>query len=194
MFVWLVAVAFHRTFNPAPKHWSTKHLPHAFPARKSYLAQLYMYFIRVSVSQLLNLIMEAVSIVALIGSDLAVATKTLKALNDLSQKNTNIKQSTQLLISKLSTIRVALSQLQALLQSDRAERFITPQLQSDLSSAMYPCTVVMGAIHQHVCQIQEGRLKGRIRYFWDEKAIREHSVHLDSQISALNLRLQVIQL
>ncbi|KAF2795033.1 hypothetical protein K505DRAFT_416711 [Melanomma pulvis-pyrius CBS 109.77] len=138
--------------------------------------------------------MEAVSIIALVGSGLAVATKTLKALNDLSQKNTNVEQSTQLLISKLSTVRAALSQLQALLQSDRAERFITPQLQSDLSSAMYPCTVVMGAIHQHVRQIQEGWLKGRIRYLWDEKTISEHSVHLDSQISALNLLLQVIQL
>lgn len=138
--------------------------------------------------------MDPATVISLVGSGLAVAGKTLKNLHELSDKFKNAEQSVQVLIAKLSTLGAALTQLQILLLSENTSRFTTPQLQSDLVSAMRPCTVVMNAIDRHVCQMKTGWLKGRLRYLWDEEIIKEHGTHLDSQISALNLLLQVIQL
>lgn len=138
--------------------------------------------------------MDPASALALVTSSLAVATKTLKNVKVLSGRYQNVEQSVQMLVAKLSTVRAALAQLQVLLQSERTHQMTTPQLQWALVLAMGPCTLVMNFIDHHVCQVRAGWLQGRLRYLWEEDTIKEHSLHLDGQISALNLLLQAVQL
>ena len=114
---------------------------------------------------------------SLIVGALAVVAKSVTGLKELSEKYKLGEQSIELLISKLSTVRAALA-----------------QLHSALESAIRPIHAILSVIDQHISQIQAGWINGRLRYVWDEDVIKEHSNHLDSQISALNLLLQVIQL
>lgn len=138
--------------------------------------------------------MDPASVLALVASGLTVTTKTLKNLNEVAHHWKGTEQSVQLLAAKLSTVRAALSQLQMLFDTQQGIDRLTPQLETDLTSAMLPCTIIINAIDRQVCQLRAGWLKGRLRYLFDEGLIKEHSVHLDSQITALNLLLQVIQM
>jgi len=131
---------------------------------------------------------------SLIVGALAVVAKSVTGLKELSEKYKLGEQSIELLISKLSTVRAALAQLQLFLEPRGNHRLITPQLHSALESAIRPIHAILSVIDQHISQIQAGWINRRLRYVWDEDVIKEHSNHLDSQISALNLLLQVIQL
>ncbi|KAF2105881.1 hypothetical protein BDV96DRAFT_355255 [Lophiotrema nucula] len=137
--------------------------------------------------------MDGVSTAALIGSALAAATKSVKTLKELSEKYKNANQSIQLLIARLSTLRAALAQLHAFFASEGAARVGTLQLQSDIEAAIRPCNAIIVVLGNSIEQAQSGWLSGRLRYLWDESAIKEHSIHLDSQVAALNLLLQVVQ-
>ncbi|KAE9373187.1 hypothetical protein N431DRAFT_455978 [Stipitochalara longipes BDJ] len=138
--------------------------------------------------------MDPATVIAMVGSGLTIATKTLKTLNEICDKLKNVGQNVQLIVAKLSSIRAALIQLQILVKDGSTMRFMTPQLRADLVSAINPCTIVMKGIEQHISLVNKGWFNGKARYFWDEGIINEQSGHLDSQVQALSLLLQVIQL
>ncbi|KAK8178165.1 ankyrin repeat-containing domain protein [Phyllosticta citrichinensis] len=96
-----------------------------------------------------------------------------------------------LILARLGTIRVTIPQLQSWLHSDQN---ISPQVVTDLRTAIESCEIVVREVESHVLRVKSGWLGGKIRFIWDEGQFLMHQQSLDSQTAALGILLNVILL
>ncbi|KAK4447932.1 hypothetical protein QBC34DRAFT_466496 [Podospora aff. communis PSN243] len=111
----------------------------------------------------------------------------------LKQQWSNGPQSLQLLIAKLSTIRVGLDQIKHWSDFSAPLGQHGEDMRNNLGIAMEGCRVVIEALDQDVIGMLSHSTRSRLRQVIFSSAIREHEQRLDSQITALQLLMGAAQ-
>lgn len=133
--------------------------------------------------------MDPASVMSLTGACLTVLVRTVREINELVGKMSNMEQKVNLIVARLNTISATMSQLELWMRTHDVSR-----MAEDLAGAIRSCTLVVGEIESYVKSVKGGWLSGRIRYLWDEGQFLQYQSALDSQVAALGLFLNVILL
>ena len=126
---------------------------------------------------------------SLTGACLTILVRTVREINELVGKMSNMEQKVNLIVARLNTISATMSQLELWMRTHDVSR-----IAEDLAGAIRSCTLVVGEIESYVKSVKGGWLSGRIRYLWDEGQFLQYQSALDSQVAALGLFLNVILL
>ncbi|KAB2572151.1 Ankyrin-1 [Lasiodiplodia theobromae] len=133
--------------------------------------------------------MDPASVMSLTGACLTILVRTVREINELVGKMSNMEQKVNLIVARLNTISATMSQLELWMRTHDVSR-----IAEDLAGAIRSCTLVVGEIESYVKSVKGGWLSGRIRYLWDEGQFLQYQSALDSQVAALGLFLNVILL
>ncbi|KAF9638968.1 putative ankyrin repeat protein [Lasiodiplodia theobromae] len=117
---------------------------------------------------------------SLTGACLTILVRTVREINELVGKMSNMEQKVNLIVARLNTISATMSQLELWMRTHDVSR-----IAEDLAGAQ---------IESYVKSVKGGWLSGRIRYLWDEGQFLQYQSALDSQVAALGLFLNVILL
>ena len=134
------------------------------------------------------------------GAILAGIAKTVHTLHEVRDSFHGADISIGLLISELSAVKAAVTQIE-----DWAKyNFPNCPLQADLGPAFQDslegCKIAMGVLSQEVESMLEGMspeetgFRFRAQYVWNESIMREHQQRLHTQVGALQLLIQVVQM
>ncbi|KAK8182950.1 hypothetical protein BC567DRAFT_221252 [Phyllosticta citribraziliensis] len=135
--------------------------------------------------------MDPASVISVTGACLTAIVRTSRELNEIIAKAKHTDKQVSLILARLGTIRATISQLQSWLHSDQN---ISPQVVTDLRTAIESCEIVVREVESHVLRVKSGWLGGKIRFIWDEGQFLMHQQSLDSQTAALGILLNVILL
>lgn len=144
--------------------------------------------------------MDPISIIGLAGSIVSivdVATKSLKALNELRLRWLEADLTVMLLITQLGTLKAALGQIAEWINSSlAADPHQHYQLIIDLESALSCCKTLITLMDRHISKLewndhidQPISFERRVRVALKDGAIKDCLNHLGNQTNALNLLL-----
>ena len=148
--------------------------------------------------------MEPVSIIGLLATAGTLASTITITIKNLSELRSQIKEADvriRLLISELSTVKSALTQI-----NDWTHYLDETHNQVDvvegLKVSLEGCQLALDALREEVNILLGGSILGssvnaglriRTRYAWNESSLKEHEGRLHTQIAALQLLLQAVQ-
>ena len=126
---------------------------------------------------------------------------TIQGLHTLYGKYTEADLAIYSLISELSTIESALSQLHAWAERDVHGFLEHPDYRQSLDVSVQGCRAIMQVFSDEVGKLLRGVERdggelgfgARMRIIWNGELMNEHHARLRAQVSALNLLLQVCQ-
>jgi hypothetical protein len=140
---------------------------------------------------------SAISFVSAIAGIVDLVAKGVLSLSDLQSRYRIADIKFHLLITQLSTLKVALIQIGLLVEDvSHAPRNI--QLVSALSTSLSSLETIIGALDNRLSQLQRNAEDGlsnwgKFNYVWDEQTMRDYLSLLDHQVNALNLLLSALQ-
>lgn len=142
--------------------------------------------------------MDLVAILALVGTCLTIlarAENIVERLCGLRRKLKNTTQSIDSVITQVSAIEAAVQGLTTWLETTSAASQEERCILRDSLEACASVIIQLDILIARICaRGDKPLLPGRVRFVWDEKAIKEHRGALQSQIQALSFLLQVMQL
>ena len=145
--------------------------------------------------------MDPISVMSLAGAVFGVIDVITRSVNYLLNLQTRYKKTdlkVSLLIGQLSTLRAALNQISALINTSLVGRPQHQQLVDDLKISIEGCKVLISVLDDQFQCFEEketvtlGTIK-KIHFLWEEEGINDYLNHLDNQINALNLLLTALQ-
>ncbi len=143
--------------------------------------------------------MDPVSVIGLVGSIVGiidVSTRAISALRALQQRWKIADLKISLLISQLTTLKAALSQIEEWISTSLnvTQHY---QLILDLESSLESCETLLlfidaQLIHLHQNDSKTLSFESRVKAVLEDNTIKECATHLDHQSTALNLLLTAL--
>lgn len=144
--------------------------------------------------------MDPVSAIGLVGSVLGIVdiiTKSVAYLSSLQSRYKVADLKVSLLIGQLSTLKAALDQVAALINS-RPDVPRDNKLVNDLSVALTCVEAVIFAVDDRLSDLERNGNYGltslsKAGFVWDEQTMNDYLSLLNNQVNALNLFLTALQ-
>ena len=141
--------------------------------------------------------MEVVGAAGAILGIIEVATRSLSILADVRKRFTDTSLVLELLISQISTVKIALQQIHELIQNRLREQEQHYSLVISLGSTLKCCDILIRILDDHITKFdrQENRalsLEKKIKLVLSSKSVEDCQSRLDRQILALNLVLNAL--
>ncbi|PGH00121.1 hypothetical protein AJ79_08304 [Helicocarpus griseus UAMH5409] len=147
--------------------------------------------------------MDPASAIGVVGGAIQITgliTKTIHGLYTLQGKYRNADITLTSLITQLSTIKAAVTQLHDLAQYNPNGTPKHPEYIDGLDVALDGCTAIMDVLSEEVAQLTQASsnydpsqplgLRAKMKAIWNEDLMRDHSDRLHAQVLALQLLLQ----
>lgn len=125
-----------------------------------------------------------------------MCTESLNWLLQLQNKYKNVDITVQLLITQLSTLRTALSQISEWVASGVHD--VPPHIQTDLATSLGGCGLLIETLNSHLSRLdyEESKslsMRKKARVLWGEKERADFQTLLGHNIAALQLLLTAMQ-
>lgn len=138
--------------------------------------------------------MEVIGGVSSIITLVSTITKLAKQLNEVRESYNSVALNTTLVVSQLSTIRVALEALHEWRSNDKEDTNHSKQLDNDLGLSLSCCAILITVIDGKLGESgYTPGMRQKIRYVWLEDILKEYLSNLDGQVRALQLLLTIYQ-
>ena len=142
--------------------------------------------------------MDPFTIVGLVASCLSIADKTTKAIHggwELFTKYRDAKLSISTLLGRLETVTSALAALKGLVDYCIDNQGVAAaELLQSLERAVRGCHVVLAGLRELVEGLKQVKAMDKFKLLWNESTIQIQADNLDSQVNALNLVLNIMQM
>jgi hypothetical protein len=139
--------------------------------------------------------MDPISCAGICGSIIVTITKTVQTLSNIRDKFTDADVTIRLLITELSTVKAALSQIQDWAKYNSSDSPKQHELVGAFNISLDGCKIAMEALQEEIFELvgERGMTNTmRAKVVWREESIRGHSDRLRSQTSALMLLIQAV--
>lgn len=143
--------------------------------------------------------MEPASIFGLCASCVGVAYKAGKLVHDIHElciKFKGVEVSLQFLKTEISAVKIATETISRSLDLPHVK--VHKSLQSQLADTLDACGDLLALIQEHVSKATQTRrtigFRSKINYLWTESSLNEYRSILQTQVQALQLILQCLQL
>ena len=145
--------------------------------------------------------MDPVSVVGVAGSIVTIVgviSGSLQSLLDLQGRYKKANLSVSLLIGQLSTLKAALNQISAWINTSLVNVTQHEQLVLDLTTSLDGSELLILLLNERLNSLKRSSTTsldtlGKGQLLWGEKDMQEYLNQLDNQISALNLLLTALQ-
>ncbi len=145
--------------------------------------------------------MDPVSVLGVAGSIVTLAgviSKSLQSLLDLQTKYKKANLTVSLLIGQLSTLKAALNQISAWIDTSLVDAPQHQQLVADLTTSLDGCELLILLLDDRLNHLKRSstvslNTLGRAQLLRGESDMHEYLNQLNNQISALNLLLTALQ-
>lgn len=129
---------------------------------------------------------------------IGIITKTVRHLSDLQTKYAESEMSIRQLIRQLMSIKASLSQIQEWTELNLSRAPRERELAEAFEISFEGCKEAMDAMADEVARLAQDAVAGdkrtmRMRYVWNEEAMKDHQGRLDRQVQALQLLLSAVQ-
>ncbi|KAH0565605.1 hypothetical protein GP486_000993 [Trichoglossum hirsutum] len=147
--------------------------------------------------------MDPVSILGVIGASSTIVARiaaTVHSLNEVRRRFHEADITIGLLISELTTVKAAVIQIGDWAKYNFAGGPIQADLGITFQESLEGCSIAMQVLNDEVQDVlgdmspEDPGFQVRMRYVWNEPIIREHQQRLHTQVGALQLLIQVVQI
>lgn len=134
------------------------------------------------------------------GAIVGAIAKTLHGLHEVREKFHGADVSVGLLMSELTAVKAAIIQIEDWVRFSSRNKPVPADLGPALEISLEGCKTAMDVLAAEVQNVlddlsPEGpRFQFRARYVWNESTMKEHQLRLHTQVSALQLLLQAVQM